>query len=156
MGHVDPPYFLNYSADYPDLPCSKWLYSTFQKAHKTAMEEYNHILPHLPSPIALNPPFPRFLQNPDMPITKWLHKWELYVNMQTHTPMTISSCPHSPRKLKPLTNARVSYLAIWVHRLEIPPEKKHTFKLAPLFLTNMLTMLRDIEIGMKIYLQIRQ
>jgi hypothetical protein len=60
------------------------------------------------------------------------------------------------RKTSCLTNTRVSYLAIWVRRLEIPPEKKHTFKLAPLFLTNMFTILQDTEIGMKTYLQTRQ
>jgi hypothetical protein len=56
MGHIDLPYTLNYPTDYPDSPHSKWLYSAFQKAHEEAMEEYNHTPPHMPSPMALNPP----------------------------------------------------------------------------------------------------
>jgi hypothetical protein len=67
MGHVDPPYSLNYPTDYPDSPQSKWLYSTFQKAHEEAMEEHDHMPPYMPSPMALDPPL---LRDPDTPMSE--------------------------------------------------------------------------------------
>jgi hypothetical protein len=71
IGHVDPSYFLQYPTDYPDLPQSKWLYSAFQKAHKEAMEEHDHMPPCMPSPMTLDPPS---LRNTNSPISAWLHE----------------------------------------------------------------------------------
>jgi hypothetical protein len=87
MGHIDPPYSLNYPIDYPDLPCSKWLYSAFQKAHEEAMEEHDHMPECMPSPMALDPPSPC---NPDIPMSEWLL-----------TPTITSSQPHSPNDPEP-------------------------------------------------------
>jgi hypothetical protein len=98
MGHVDPPYSLNYPVDYPDSPRSKWLYSAFQKAHEEAMEEYDHTPPCIPSPMTLDPPS---LQDPDSPMSEWLHKWEPYVNTQTHTPTVTGSRPRLPMEEVP-------------------------------------------------------
>jgi hypothetical protein len=66
IGHTDPPYAPCYPADYPDSPCSRWLYDT-------AVEEHNTMPAHMPSPMDLDP-WPTLLT------AQWLHDWEPYVN----------------------------------------------------------------------------
>jgi hypothetical protein len=59
---------------------------------KACHEEHDQMPPYMPSPMTLDPPS---LQNADTPMSAWLHNWEPYVNMQTHTPMVTGSHPRS-------------------------------------------------------------